>query len=94
MLSQRAETVGAMSGVNIAIGGSLLSAPLAQALAAQEVATGDPTAQMKPGYYPPLRDGLRGSHPGSFEVAHMMRDGKRWDQPSDSIGSPGLSRSK
>ena len=74
-----------LNGVNIAVGCSLLSAPLAQALAAQEVATGDPSAQMKPGYYPPLRDGLRGSHPGSFEVAHMMRDGKRWDQPSDSI---------
>ncbi len=28
------------------------------------------------GYYPPLRTGLRGSHPGSFEVAHALRDGK------------------
>ncbi len=29
--------------------------------------------------YPPALTGLRGSHPGSFEVAHAMRDGKRWD---------------
>ncbi len=28
--------------------------------------------------YPPALTGLRGSHPGSFEVAHAMRDGKRW----------------
>ena len=28
------------------------------------------------GYYPPLRTGLRGSHPGSFEVAHALRDGQ------------------
>ena len=25
--------------------------------------------------YPPARLGLRGSHPGSFEVAHAMRQG-------------------
>lgn len=30
-------------------------------------------------YYPPTRQGLRGSHAGSFEVAHAMRDGARWD---------------
>lgn len=28
------------------------------------------------GYYPPLRTGLRGSHPGSFEMAHALRDGE------------------
>ena len=30
-------------------------------------------------YYPPTRQGLRGSHAGSFEVAHDMRTGKKWD---------------
>jgi spermidine dehydrogenase len=30
-------------------------------------------------YYPPTRLGLRGSHEGSFEVAHDMRNGKTWD---------------
>jgi spermidine dehydrogenase len=33
-------------------------------------------------YYPPSRTGLRGSHDGSWEVAHAMRDGKRWDNPA------------
>jgi spermidine dehydrogenase len=28
-----------------------------------------------PDYEPPTRTGLRGSHPGSFEVAHRVRDG-------------------
>ena len=28
-----------------------------------------------PGYYPPALTGLRGSHPGSYEVAHRIRDG-------------------
>jgi spermidine dehydrogenase len=29
--------------------------------------------------YPPELTGLRGSHPGSFEVAHELRDGRRLD---------------
>ncbi|MDX1405987.1 MAG: FAD-dependent oxidoreductase [Woeseiaceae bacterium] len=29
-------------------------------------------------YYPPTRQGLRGSHEGSFEVAHDLRNGKKW----------------
>ncbi len=74
-----------LNGVNIAVTGSLLSTPLAQALAALEDSVGDVTAQMMPGYYPPVRDGLRGSHPGSFEVAHSLRDGTRWHNPDDSL---------
>ncbi len=74
-----------LSGVNIAVSGSLLSTPLTQALAALEDLTRDATAQMMPGYYPPVRDGLRGSHPGSFEVAHSLRDGTRWQNPDDSL---------
>ena len=30
------------------------------------------------GYYPPSLQGLRGSHEGSFEVAHSFRDGQTW----------------
>jgi len=33
------------------------------------------SAQSVPGYYPPRLTGLRGSHPGSFEGAHALRDG-------------------
>ncbi|MEE2899251.1 MAG: FAD-dependent oxidoreductase, partial [Gemmatimonadota bacterium] len=34
-------------------------------------------------YYPPAQTGMRGSHPGSFEVAHGLRDGDRWDSVAD-----------
>jgi spermidine dehydrogenase len=34
-------------------------------------------AQDAPGYYPPTLTGLRGSHPGSFEAAHALRDGMK-----------------
>lgn len=41
-------------------------------------------AQNKSGYYPPALTGLRGSHVGSFETAHSLRDGTFWD----SAGKP------
>jgi spermidine dehydrogenase len=35
-------------------------------------------AQDKPGYYPPALTGMRGSHNGSFEAAHALRDPNFW----------------
>jgi spermidine dehydrogenase len=43
----------------------------------------DPAAQDAFGYYPPLLTGLRGNHPGSFEDAHALRDGKSWPAATD-----------
>jgi len=34
-------------------------------------------------YYPPAKTGMRGSHDGSWEVAHAMRDGQTWPDPVD-----------
>lgn len=59
-----------LNGVGVAIGASWLPS---QSDAA------DIGAQDVPGYYPPKLAGMRGSHPGSFEVAHMARDGSVWD---------------
>ena len=41
-------------------------------------------AQDAPGYYPPQLTGMRGSHPGSFESAHALRDGSPQPAPTDS----------
>lgn len=49
-----------------------LAAAMAGGLAHPAVAA----ASEPGGYYPPFRTGMRGSHPGSFEVAHALRDGK------------------
>lgn len=40
--------------------------------------------EKSPNYYPPALTGMRGSHPGSFETAHSVRDGTFWD----SVGKP------
>lgn len=36
--------------------------------------------EKSPDYYPPALTGLRGSHVGSFEVAHSVRDGNFWQK--------------
>ena len=40
--------------------------------------------EKSPDYYPPALSGMRGSHPGSFDAAHSLRDGTFWD----SAGKP------
>jgi spermidine dehydrogenase len=44
------------------------------AAAAAQAPAGE-AAQDQADYYPPALTGLRGSHPGSFEAAHALRDG-------------------
>ncbi|MDH4047711.1 MAG: NAD(P)/FAD-dependent oxidoreductase [Gammaproteobacteria bacterium] len=36
-------------------------------------------SQDVPGYYPPELTGMRGAHAGSFETAHLVRDGQTFD---------------
>ena len=55
-----------LNGVSVAVGGSLLAGPLAPFGSAA-------------GAYPPALTGMRGSHDGSWEVAHGLRDGRRWE---------------
>lgn len=61
-----------LNGIAVGVGGTLATPWLGELLASQTPA---PSAQDRPGYYPPTRTGMRGSHPGSFEVAHALRDG-------------------
>lgn len=64
----------------MAIGGLALGAtaagPLRAALSTDPGTAIARAAQDVPGYYPPLLTGLRGSHPGAFEEAHALRDGR------------------
>jgi len=74
----------------IAIGAAVAaSGPLAAASADPAAGAGPGAAPLPPfaqdafGYYPPLLTGLRGNHPGSFEDAHALRDGKTWPSTWD-----------
>jgi len=66
-----------LNGVSIAIGASILGANPAwvEAFGVPEQAF---APEKDPGYYPPAKTGMRGSHDGSWEVAHALRDGKEW----------------
>jgi spermidine dehydrogenase len=67
-----------LNGASIALTGAMLAGSTATAAAygaASKTSLGqDP--------YPPRRTGMRGSHPGSFEVAHQLRDTRTWDSAS------------
>ncbi|HUL34286.1 MAG TPA: FAD/NAD(P)-binding protein [Candidatus Eisenbacteria bacterium] len=69
-----------LNGVSVTVGASLVAPKtvLGKMLAATEAAY---APEKQPGYYPPAKTGLRGDHDGSWEVAHAMRDGKKWPQP-------------
>ena len=68
-----------LNGVAVGAGGLLVADPLLAALAPDEAAP-----EKAAGYYPPALTGMRGNHDGSFDYAHQLRDGKRWD----GAGSP------
>ena len=69
-----------LNGASVAIGASLVSPG---SVWSSVFGAGDePYAPEKqPGYYPPAKTGMRGSHDGSWEAAHAMRDGKKWENP-------------
>ena len=67
-----------LNGASIAIGASSFSGRPAPAHPIR------PATQSPAGHYPPGLTGMRGSHKGSFEVAHEMRHGKTWDDVEES----------
>ena len=80
-----------LNGVAVAIGASLC--PVHGAFAAGSGPDPSPLdpllargiTQDDPRYNPPALEGMRGSHPGSFETAHQVRDDKRWHETGDVI---------
>ena len=63
-----------LNGVALGLGG-LAASPLLNQFSWADAAA---LAQNAPGYYPPTLDGMRGSHPGSFDTGHALRDGDFW----------------
>jgi len=65
-----------LNGVGVAIGASLVEPGSFWARVLTDLAP-----EKQSDYYPPAKTGMRGSHDGSWEVAHAMRDGKNWENP-------------
>ena len=71
-----------LNGMSVAIGASLVEPG---GFWARVLSQSDkPYAPEKElGYYPPAKTGMRGSHDGSWEVAHELRDGEQWNNPAE-----------
>ena len=61
-----------LNGFALTLGAAITPSPL---FALDEQTNPEKSAK----YYPPALTGLRGSHPGSFDAAHSLRDGTFWD---------------
>ena len=70
-----------LNGVAVTAGAALMPWDLVARTEAGQAAVGP---ENSPNYYPPALTGMRGSHPGSFDAAHSLRDGTFWD----SAGKP------
>ncbi|HET9803577.1 MAG TPA: NAD(P)-binding protein [Candidatus Acidoferrum sp.] len=73
-----------LNGVAVGVGAATSSSLLPSLVWADS--SGSIAPQDRPGYYPPALTGMRGSHPGSFEAAHSLRDGNFWksgNKPTD-----------
>ncbi len=68
-----------LNGVAITLTGSAAAGRWARPVGAEPLLAGAQAAD----YYPPTLTGMRGSHAGSFEVAHALRDGRTWDSGPD-----------
>src|SRR5580765_6560711 len=64
-----------LNGIGVALTGSLVAPSW---LDASGLSSDAQAPEAVPGYYPPALTGMRGSHPGSFEVGHQLRDAKAW----------------
>jgi spermidine dehydrogenase len=74
-----------LNGVALTVGVAILPPNV---LASDLPATAVPAGPEKsPDYYPPALTGLRGSHPGSFDAAHSLRDGTFWDHAGSTINT-------
>src|SRR5271167_3175588 len=71
-----------LNGVAMTAGAAMMPWDLSAAGVGEGQAAVGP--ENSPSYYPPALTGMRGSHAGSFDAAHSLRDGTFWD----SAGKP------
>lgn len=72
-----------LNGVGVAVTGAMVAPSRAEA---STLLSAVQAPDQSPGSYPPALTGLRGSHPGSFEVGHQLRDAKSWSDAGTDTG--------
>jgi spermidine dehydrogenase len=74
-----------LNGCAVTVGASLAASSPAwlEAMATSDGGQEKDAPEKDPSYYPPAKTGMRGSHDGSWEVAHAIRDGQTWPDAVD-----------
>src|SRR5690349_17227359 len=73
-----------LNGVAIGVGGAM-AARIGSVPGLEATLAAAAFAQDAPGYYPPALTGMRGSHDGSYDGAHALRDGTFWARAGEPI---------
>jgi spermidine dehydrogenase len=74
-----------LNGVAIGIGAATGADLIGRIPGAEALLLAAGFAQDQPDYYPPALTGLRGSHDGSYEPSHALRDGRFWQSAGQPI---------
>jgi spermidine dehydrogenase len=75
-----------LNGIAVGVGGTVAADGLGALPGLELMLQATGFAQDTPGYYPPALTGMRGSHDGSYDASHALRDGRFWQaagQPID-----------
>jgi len=76
-----------LNGMAVGVAGAMSVPALSEAgLVGRESGQAGTAATLNPASYPPARTGMRGSHAGSFEVAHRVRDARAWKDAAADTG--------
>jgi spermidine dehydrogenase len=75
-----------LSGVAVGVTGAVAAPVVADAASQGAGQPAGAAATANPAYYPPALTGMRGSHAGSFEVMHRVRDARAWQETASDTG--------
>jgi spermidine dehydrogenase len=74
-----------LNGIAIGIGAATGADLIGRIPGAEALLLAAGFAQDQPDYYPPALTGLRGSHDGSYDASHALRDGRFWQSAGQPI---------
>jgi len=76
-----------LNGVAVGVTGAMSVPALSEAgRVGRDAGQSGTAATTHPAYYPPALTGMRGSHAGSFEVMHRVRDARAWKDAATDTG--------
>src|SRR4051812_49230869 len=74
-----------LNGVAIGVGSTISAAVLRGIPGGELLLEAAGLGQDTAGYYPPALTGMRGSHDGSFDVSHALRDNRFWQRAAQPL---------